>query len=335
MFEAASPWRTVAYEDHWLGIGGRAQVMVEMPSPWLSAAGDSAWATFSCNGDSSCSVYRDRFNLTRAKLTLAPDGPPDHSPADKEMVDQRDWSLTFRDEFDTLRLWGDPGGVWKTSYIWGDVRINNELQHYADPRRPGVNPFTIKDGILSITARPTELSLLPKLDNRPYTSGLLTTEKSFGQEYGYFEIRAQVPKGRGLWPAFWMLPSFNSWPEGVAVLPEIDVLEVLGHETTVLHNTAHTNETGSLTSESFHSNVGDLASGFHTYGVIWQPDRISWYLDGRRTATTRTPSDIHGPFHLLMNLAVGGNWPGNPDATTDFPAAYKIDYVRAYAPARP
>ena len=233
------------------------------------------------------------------------------------------------------RKTGAPDGVhnaWRTQYIWPrDVIINEEQQFYIDPEIHGVSPFSINDGILSITAQPTLRELRGVVAGQPYTSGVLTTEKGFAQKYGRFEVRAKVPSGQGLWSAFWLLPSFDSWPDGVAVLPELDVMEHIGQQPEVFHTTLHTNQTGPLTSHPFdHTESVDLTKNFHTYSAVWTEESVNWYLDGQWRAAFPTPKDFTRPVHFLLNLAVGGTWPGSPDGSTEFPAVYDIDYVRAY-----
>ena len=249
-------------------------------------------------------------------------------------LSQRCWQTSFNEDFDSLDLWDSAtdSGRWKTSYIWGsDIIINNELQYYVDPRTQSINPFSIDAGVLSITASKTPARLLPEVKNRHFLSGVLTTEKGFSQQYGRFEVRARVPEGKGLWSAFWLLPSFTHWPEGVAVLPEIDVMEHLGDEVHTFHTTLHTNQSGELKSyPSDHTVKDDLTSDFHLYSVVWRAEQVHWYLDKRWVASHPTPADFTRPVHLLLNLAVGGNWPGNPDRQTHFPAQYQVDYVRVY-----
>jgi len=247
------------------------------------------------------------------------------------------WEPTFSEDFNELSLWNpeDGSGIWKTSYIWGnDIRINNELQYYVDPRQHPVNPFSINEGILKITANKTAPNHLESTNNLPYTSGVLTTEKSFAQKYGRFEARVKVPAGKGLWAAFWLLPSFDRWPEGVAVLPEIDVMEYLGHEKNRYHTTLHTNQTGKLTSHGYEQRRPEnLSHDFHVYGVNWQKDRVDWTIDGELVASHDTPKDFTEPVHFLLNLAVGGTWPGAPDKRTRFPSSYEIDWVRGFKPS--
>ncbi len=254
--------------------------------------------------------------------------------ADRSALDDACWEQSFNDDFDSLSLWDQASGEgrWKTSYIWGsDIVINNEMQYYLDPETHGHNPFEINEGVLQIIADHTPDKLLEKVGYRPYVSGVLTTENDFNQQYGRFEVLAKVPKGRGLWSAFWLLPSFDQWPEGVAVLPEIDVMEHLGHETRTYHTTLHTNQTGKLTSHPYdHTGRDVLSDDFHLYSVVWTPERVDWYLDKQWKASHPTPADFTRPVHFLLNLAVGGTWPGEPDRNTRFPARYAIDYVRAW-----
>jgi len=242
--------------------------------------------------------------------------------------------MSFEENFDTLSLRNDknPDGLWHTRYIWDrDVIINNEQQFYIDPDEHGFSPFSIHRGVLSITARPTPRQLRGVVEGQPYVSGVLTTEKTFAQKYGRFDIRAKVPFGQGLWSAFWLLPSFDQWPAGVAVLPEIDVMEHLGHESDTYHTTLHTNQTGPLSSHPYsHTHRSNLTKEFNVYSVVWTPKSVSWYMNGDFKVEHPTPKDFTRPVHFLINLAVGGNWPGSPDGSTEFPATYQVDYVRAW-----
>jgi len=244
------------------------------------------------------------------------------------------WAPSFNDEFDSLDYWNPETGKgqWKTSYIWDrDVIINEELQYYIDPEEHGVSPFRINNGILNIIADKTPASLQQQVKGQKYISGVLTSENGFSQKYGRFEVFAKVPKGKGLWSAFWLLPSFEQWPEGVAILPEIDVMEYLGDEGKIYHTTLHTNQNGPLESHPYEHRLKiDPSEDFHLYSVIWTPEKVEWYFDGNRVASHDTPADYTEPVHFLLNLAVGGKWPGKPDSQTAFPATYSIDYVRAY-----
>lgn len=256
-----------------------------------------------------------------------------------QLLDDACWTISFEDSFDQLTLWNDSlsqsdaaQGFWRTQYIWPrDVIINDELQFYVDPSLHGISPFSINNGVLSITAQAAPEHLQADIAGQPYVSGVLTSEKSFAQQYGRFEVRAKVPEGQGLWSAFWLLPSFDQWPQGVNVLPEIDVMEHLGHQPDVYHTTLHTNQTGTLSSHPYdHTENESLSKNFHVYSVIWTAESVNWYLDGQWRAAHPTPADFTRPVHFLLNLAVGGNWPGPPDSSTRFPAHFDIDYVRAY-----
>ncbi len=248
-------------------------------------------------------------------------------------LDDACWVESFRDDFNSIDYWDaeTQTGQWRTQYIWDrDTIINNELQYYIDPKIHGLSPFAINDGVLEITARKTPEKLKAKVNNAAYVSGVLTSEKGFSQKHGRFEVYAKVPRGRGLWSAFWLLPSFDRWPEGVAVLPEIDVMEHIGHELRTFHTTLHTNQNGTLESFPYDHTVRQVLSDkFHLYSVVWTESSVDWYLDKRWVASHPTPRDFTRPVHFLLNLAVGGSWPGNPDARTRFPATFSIDYVRA------
>ena len=179
------------------------------------------------------------------------------SPRSRSSSTGRNTRRHFADEFDALSLDLEDGqskGVWRTNFGYGGVHSrtltnNGELQVYADrlfsgtgTDEPELDPFRLADGKLEIVAEPLNEDLRQFTWGRSYSSGLLTTKASFSQMYGLFEIRAKLPKGKGLWPAFWLLPENRAWP------PELDVLEVLGDNTKKLY-------------VSWHSNVGRKAHG--------------------------------------------------------------------------
>jgi beta-glucanase (GH16 family) len=244
--------------------------------------------------------------------------------------DGRRLALTFSSDFADFK--GDVGRIWRTTY--GDGRQggegertlagNGELELYVDPRlgaqigADGLDPFRIADDDLAIVAKPTPPDLLPKLSGRPYESGVVTTQPSFSQRYGYFEARAKLPEGKGLWPALWMLPSDMSWP------PEIDVMESIGDPLTA-YMSVHSKTDGNFT-----QTVKLADRGFHTFAVSWDPKTLVWYVDGVEVSRRPTPADMHKPMYFIANLAVGGNWPGAPDASTRFPADFVIQFIRAY-----
>jgi beta-glucanase (GH16 family) len=261
-----------------------------------------------------------------AALQGAGDAPLQSAP------DGRRLALTFSDDFDSFRRLGSPGGVWRTTFGDGSEKgldrrtlpDNGELELYVDARLAdvqgaiGLDPFRAHDGYLDIAATPTPKALISRLDGHPYVSGVITTQPSFSQTYGYFEMRAKLPSGRGLWPAFWLLPADQSWP------PEIDVMESVG-DSSRIYSTAHSTL---RPAPDLEARVSPAA--FHIYAVSWDRARLVWYVDGREIGQEPTPPDLHKPMYMLANLAVGGNWPGAPDTTTMFPAKLTIDYIRAY-----
>lgn len=250
--------------------------------------------------------------------------------------DGRPLVMVFNEEFDTFRPWRGRSSVWRTTYGDGthqgldrrSLPPNGELQLYVDPdiQGPrgslGLNPFSINRSVLEITAVPTPRELRPLLNNYAYMSGVITTQPSFSQTYGYFEMRARLPRGKGLWPAFWLLPADLSWP------PEIDVMESIGDPSQAFVTTH--SKVRKL--EGFERRIApDM---FHVFAASWDERNVIWYIDGREVGRHPTPDDMHKPMFMLANLAVGGHWPGSPDASTRFPAKYEIDYIRAYRFAR-
>jgi len=242
-------------------------------------------------------------------------------------LDTTKLDLTFSDDFNSLSLQSN-GGTWRTSFWDGadgrTLASNAELQIYMDEAYLGlgVNPFSIDGGILSIHAD-TASAAVRAATGHDYTSGMLSSRDSFAQTYGYFEVKCEMPQGKGTWPAFWMLPADGSWP------PELDVVEALGSDTATAFMTAHSNSTGEHTKAGFTSWAGDISAGMHTYGVLWTPDDLIWYVDGAEVFRTATPPDMNQPMYMVTNLAIGGVLPGDPDA--DFGGAdLKIDYIRAY-----
>jgi beta-glucanase (GH16 family) len=255
-------------------------------------------------------------------LTLRGHQTTDFSAADFWTgIDLSHFQLTFADEFDSFDWSPDGSHGWRTTLDWGNRTLptNNEAQYYSDAS-VGVDPFYLHDGVLDITATAGSNPL-----GLPYNSGVITTQDSFSQLYGYFEMRAQLPAGAGLWPTFSLLPADHSWP------PELDVFEVLGSDPTTAVVTVHSASTGAHTMVASAVATADLSEGFHTFGVNWEPDIIQWYIDGVEVAEAPTPPDMHQPMYLLANLAVGGagSWPGVADPSA-FPATMSINYIRVY-----
>jgi len=227
-------------------------------------------------------------------------------------ADRPGWKLTFDDEFNGATL---DTNKWSPQDPFGRER-NQELQAYVK------DAFQPTNGILHINAEKRSAHYDGK--DRKYTSGMMNTYGKFSQLYGRFEIRCKIPGGKGMWPAFWLLPDPLGWP------PEIDILEILGHEPNKIYMTHHfRNEQREHKSHGGTWVGPDFSKDFHEYAVEWSKDEIKWFVDGVERA--HSSRDIpQKKMYILVNLAVGGDWPGAPDEQTVFPTALEVDYVRAY-----
>jgi beta-glucanase (GH16 family) len=245
------------------------------------------------------------------------------------------WTLTWRDEFDgpagttfdRTRWTADTGGGG-----WG----NQEREFYTTRRE---NVALDGAGHLVVTARAESAGAGFHCWYGPcqYTSARLKTQGRFQQRYGRFEARLKIPRGQGIWPAFWMLGGdieTAGWPTS----GEIDIMENIGREPRAVHGTVHgPGYSGADGIGGADTVARPLADDFHVYAVEWEPSEIRWLLDGRvfrRTTTADLPAGARWvydhPFFLLLNVAVGGAWPGDPDATSTFPQVMLVDYVRVY-----
>jgi len=208
---------------------------------------------------------------------------------------------------------------------WG----NRQLEY--DTGRPE-NVSLDGDGNLAITAREEEYL------GQPYTSARIKTKDLFERTYGRFEARIKLPIGQGIWPAFWMLGhdiDDVGWPE----CGEIDIMEYLGQDPRTIHGTIHgPGHYGDGNIGGKHKiSAGGFNLGFHEFAVEWDPAEIRWYVDGYRYFSVK-PADLppggrwayDHPFFMILNVAVGGRWPGSPDETTQFPQTMLVDYVRVY-----
>jgi beta-glucanase (GH16 family) len=230
-------------------------------------------------------------------------------PSLAEPADGVKWTVSFDQTFNGGAL---DRRVWTTELYFGrTITSNGESQWYAD------DSFEPQKDALHVVAQRRHV-------HGKNTSGVLTTAHSFTQTYGFFEMRARLPAGKGLWSAFWLLPENHDWP------PEIDVVEMLGHEPQTAYLTAHFNTPEKHQgADQKACKTTDLSQGFHNFGVDWEADAIIWYVDG--TECFRTSKGVpHVPMYLLANLAVGGKWPGQPDASTHFPASLDIAWIRAW-----
>ncbi|WP_082235258.1 family 16 glycosylhydrolase [Halobacillus massiliensis] len=265
----------------------------------------------------------------------------------KERQEASDWSLVWSDEFISTEIdeskWTYDTGNWMVdekgepiSPGWG----NNELQYYTD----SPDNSYIEDGKLIVKAK--EESVSDQFGSYDYTSAKLKTKGLFSQKYGKFEARMKLPEGQGFWPAFWMMPEdevYGDWP----VSGEIDIMEAAGKDTETIGGTIHYGEeypNNTYKGTEYHFPEGEDYTDFHTYSIEWEPGEIRWYVDGNLYQTLDNwfskgqnqadkysfPAPFDQEFYLIMNLAVGGWYGGNPDDTTEFPAQMEVDYVRAF-----
>lgn len=259
-------------------------------------------------------------------------GPADVSDGnDQNGIDG--WTLVWADEFDGSSLdssrWtivtGD--GCDRNLCGWG----NNELEWYQAAN------VEVAAGLLTITARQQPAN------GRNFTSARLNTAGKGDWTYGRIDIRARLPLGKGIWPAIWMLPTdqtYGPW----AASGEIDIVELVGHEPDRVVGTLHYGGPAPANRYSgapYILGSGTFADGFHTFSLEWERGSIRWYVDGTHyqtqtdwsTTAAPWPAPFDRRFHLILNVAVGGNWPGNPDATTRFPQSMEVDWVRVYTRA--
>ncbi len=242
------------------------------------------------------------------------------------------WKPVFADEFNGNSL---DSSRWVTCYDWYDAVYkgctnhgNHELEWYTKGQ------VSVHDGYAELTAKPqaTRGWNGSREQLYPYTSGMISTgrdtpdsQPKWSAQYGYYEARMKVDGGKGVWPAFWLLPIDRSWP------PEIDIMELLGHEPTHVRMTYHWPGPGDnpIKDETIFTG-GDFTKGWHVYSVAWAPGQIDWYIDGKRRKHVASEHVPDKPMELIINLAIGGMLPGDPDSTTPFPAKAQVDYVRAY-----
>lgn len=248
----------------------------------------------------------------------------DQSPEDQ------DWEMVWQDEFNgsaiNILVWDHE--------VNGYGGGNNEMQYYTDRSE---NSY-VSDGTLKIVARAETYT--GDDGTREYTSARMRTAFHGDWLYGRFEVRAKLPVGQGLWPAIWMLPTdweYGGWP----LSGEIDIMELLGHDPNTVYGTIHYGDPwpdNAHTGDAYNSPLIGFDDRFHTFAVEWDTTAIHWYVDDDQYLTLNTwytPSaDYPAPFdkrlHLLLNVAVGGNWPGDPDETTVFPQTMEVDFVRVY-----
>ncbi len=246
-----------------------------------------------------------------------------------ENYENEAWELVWSDEFNTTNNSGIDLSKWSFNtggHGWG----NHELQYYTDR----LDNAYIENGCLVIKANKEEYN------NKEYTSARLVTKNKGDWLYGKIEIRAKLPYGQGIWPAFWMLPTDNyygRWPRS----GEIDIMELLGNESEKVYGTLIYGKPYEASSNTYSLyNEKTFSDDFHVFGMVWKPEGIYWYIDGQpfhyetnwytSDKANEFPAPFNTPFHLILNIAVGGSWPGRPDESTFFPQYMYIDYVHVY-----
>tara|TARA_R100001143_G_scaffold63596_2_gene73256 strand:+ start:4674 stop:5537 length:864 start_codon:yes stop_codon:yes gene_type:complete len=275
------------------------------------------------------------FILPLLFLFLSCDDSPTQAervvPPTEEIIpdEEKEWQLVWEDEFDAEQLdmekWSFQFGTGSEEGLtnWG----NNEQQYYTDREE---NLF-LEDGYLHIVAKEESY------EGQQYTSARIRTRDKGDWMYGRTEIRAKLPQGQGIWPAIWMLPSKDNfqWPRD----GEIDITELVGHEPERVHSTVHFEENDGdhdYMGTSYTLQEGIFADDFHTFSIEWKLNEIQFFVDENHFYTVNSSSlaphnyPFNNTFHLIMNIAVGGNWPGYPDNTTQFPQSMIMDYVKVY-----
>jgi beta-glucanase (GH16 family) len=269
-------------------------------------------------------------------------GAPDASAADAAASSEAGdpslpgWTLTWSDEFDLPDGSGVDTSKWTQETGNSGWGYNHERQYYT----PGTQNAVIQGGSLVITATTQGASSLKcEYGTCEYTSARMNTQGKFSQKYGRFEARIQLPAGQGMWPAFWILGDDIdqvSWPQ----CGEVDIMENVGSTPSTNYGSLHgpgysggQDITGSYTMKG-----GTLADGYHVYALEWDASGVKFYFDDVNYET-RGPADVPAgdtwvydhPFFVILNLAVGGYWPGDPDSSTKFPQTMRVDYVRVYS----
>lgn len=249
----------------------------------------------------------------------------------------RKWKLIWQDEFNGQRAEAPDKTKWSYQ-IGGHGWGNQELQYYTDA------PETVYlDGEGHLVIQASKATAPSRLEcwygPCQYISGRITTRGKFSFQYGRAEARIKLPRGQGIWPAFWMVGdrvNCDGWP----ACGEIDIMENIGREPFTVHGTIHgPGYSGAKGIGAPYRLTGGklFADDFHLFAIEWEPNVIRWYVD-EDLYETRTPADLppgtrwvfDRPFHIILNVAVGGKWPGAPDGTTQFPQRMLVDYVRVY-----
>jgi beta-glucanase (GH16 family) len=263
--------------------------------------------TISINDDDDDSYVIEKD----AEGFITPDSYPDMTLVwsdefDEDSINTDNWTFEIGDGCPNVCGWG-----------------NNELQNYTDEEENA----RIQDGKLIITA-------IKGLGANSYTSARMITKDKHEFQYGRIDVRAKLPEGQGIWPAIWML-GYNidevNWP----ACGEIDIMELVGHQPKTSHGTAHYDEGGHQMQGGYYLIADKFSEEFHVFSIFWEQDIIRWYVDYDKFFELKATNvgyayPFNNPYFFILNIAVGGNWPGNPDETTVFPQEMQIDYVRVF-----
>lgn len=247
----------------------------------------------------------------------------------KNITQYEGYKLVWNDEFSGTELNSADWNYETHEKGW----VNNELQEYIKSE----STVYVKDG---------KLVIKPLQTSNGYASGRVNTQGKHDFKYGRFEARCKVPSGQGYLPAFWMMPTdenlYGQWPR----CGEIDIMEVMGQDTKKAYTTIHYGNPHKENQGTYDLAEGSFSESFHTYAVDWEPGKMTWYIDGEKVFSTQNwytrtdgqgtityPAPFDQPFYVILNLAIGGNWVGNPDSSTDADMenqSFEIDYVRVY-----
>lgn len=266
------------------------------------------------------------------KTTTEDKKSDDDTTEAKKDLSYSGYQLKWMDDFEETALNTDNWNVETHEPGW----VNSELQEYVD----STENIYVKDGNLIIKP----IKTVDEEGNVSYTSGRVNTQNKQDFTYGLFEVRAKVPEGQGYLPAFWMMPTnenlYGQWPR----CGEIDIMEVMGQENNKAYGTIHYGNPHSESQGTYVLSQGNYTNSYHVFSCEWEPGKIKWYVDGVLyheesdwysttvgQGTVSYPAPFDQPFYMILNLAVGGSWVGNPNEDTDFEnQAFVIDYVKAY-----
>lgn len=269
-----------------------------------------------------------RYLRQELTVQIADDDPVSIDQGYTTPLEYAGYQLVWNDEFDGNSLntnnWvHEIGDGCPNLCGWG----NNELQYYRSQNA------WVEDGVLTIEARQESIQ------NRNYTSSRIKTQGKQSFQYGRIDIRALLPKGQGIWPALWMLGN-NIQSVGWPKCGEIDIMELIGGgpgRDNRVHGTLHWDNNGHVyTGGGYTLPSGTFADEYHVFSIIWDAQNIKWFVNDKQfheiDITPSHMTEFHEEFFFIFNVAVGGNWPGSPDATTILPQQMKVDYVRVFQP---